>query len=70
MLGTSVRLAASSDPIMLFRVASPTSFRTADSRTFIVEGESDSMPVRHSINKDGERGRPAQNWKRSSSALA
>jgi hypothetical protein len=41
-----------------------TSFRTADSRTLIVEGESDSMPARHSINKDRERGRLAQNWKR------
>jgi len=53
MLGMSVRLAASSDPIMLLRLASPTSFRTAESRTFIVEGESHSMPARHSINKTG-----------------
>ena len=69
MLGMSVRLAASSDPIRLFRLASPTSFRTADSRTFIVEGDNDSMPARHSINKDRERGRLAQNWNRSSRAF-
>jgi hypothetical protein len=56
MLGMSVRLAASSDPIMLFRVASPARLRTAESRTLIVEGESGSMPARHSINKDRERG--------------
>jgi hypothetical protein len=53
ILGTSVRLAASSDPIMLFRLASPTNLRTAESRTLIVEGDKDSMPARHSINKDG-----------------
>ena len=70
MLGMSVRLAASSDPIMLFRLASPTIFRTAESRTLIVEGDSDSMLARHSINKDRERGRLAQNWNRSSRALA
>ena len=69
MLGMSVRLAASSDPIMLFRLASPTNLRTAESRTFIVEGESDSMQARHSINRDRERGRLAQNWNRSSRAL-
>jgi hypothetical protein len=61
----SVRLAASSDPIKLFRLASPTSLRTAESRTLIVEGESDSMAARHSINKDRERGRLAQKAKRS-----
>jgi Plasmid pRiA4b ORF-3-like protein len=41
------------------RLASPTILRTAESRTFILEGESDSMPVRHSINKDRESGRLA-----------
>ena len=60
MLGMSVRLAASSDPIVLFRLASPTNLRTAESRTFIVEGERASMPARHSINKDRERGWVAQ----------
>src|SRR5260370_36807144 len=67
---TSVRLAASSDPIMLFRLASPTIFRTAESRTFIVEGESASMPTRHSINKDREGGRLGQKTSRSASAFA
>ena len=37
------RLAASSWPSMPARRASPTSLRTAESRTFIVEGESDSI---------------------------
>jgi hypothetical protein len=70
MLGTSVRLEASSAPSMPFFRASPIILRTAESRTFLVEGESDSMPARHSINKDRERGRLAQKAKRSSSALA
>jgi hypothetical protein len=70
MLGMSVRLAASSDPIMLFLLASPTSLHTAESRTLMVEGESGSMPARHSINKDRERGRLAQKANRSSSARA
>jgi hypothetical protein len=38
----SVRLAASPHPIMLFRLASPTIFRTVESRTLIVEGDKDS----------------------------
>jgi hypothetical protein len=70
IFGMSVRLAASSDPIMPARLASPTIFRTAESRTFIVDGDRDSMPARHSINKDWERGRLAQKANRSSSALA
>jgi hypothetical protein len=45
MLGVSVRLAAAFDPIMLLRLASPTSLRTAESRTLMVEGESVSMPA-------------------------
>jgi hypothetical protein len=53
--GMSVRLAAASGPIMLFLLASPTIFRTAESRTFIAEGESDFMLARHSITR--ERGR-------------
>jgi hypothetical protein len=69
MLGMSVRLAASSTPRIPFLRASETSFRTAESRTLIVDGESDSMPTRHSINKDRERGRLAQKAKRSSRAL-
>jgi hypothetical protein len=55
---------------MPFFRASPIILRTAESRTLIVEGESDSMPARHSINKDRERGRLAQKAKRSSRALA
>jgi hypothetical protein len=70
MLGTSVKLAASSWPIMPARRASPTSLRAVESRTLIVEGESDSMAARHSIIKDRERGRLAQKAKRSSRALA
>jgi hypothetical protein len=70
MLGTSIRLAASCCPIRLLRLASPTSLRTAESRTLLVEGDKDSMPARHSINKDLEGGRLAQKAKRSSSALA
>jgi hypothetical protein len=69
-LKVAERVAASSDPIKLLRLASPTSFRTAESRTFIVEGESDSMAARHSINKDRVRGRLAQKANRSSRALA
>jgi hypothetical protein len=69
MLGTSVRVAASSAQSMPFFLASPIILRTAESRTFIVEGESESMPARHSINKDRERGRLAQNWNRSSRAF-
>jgi hypothetical protein len=38
MLGMSVRLAASSDPIMLLRLASSTILRTAESRTFYSRG--------------------------------
>jgi hypothetical protein len=67
-VGTSVRVAASSAPSMPFFRASQIIFRTAESRTFIVEGESDSMPARRSINKDRERGWLAQKAKRSSSA--
>jgi hypothetical protein len=70
MLGMSVRLAASSAPSIPFFRASETSFRTAESRTLIVEGERDSIAARHSINKDRERGRLAQKAKRSSRALA
>jgi hypothetical protein len=55
---------------VLFRLASPTSLRTAESRRLIVEGESDSMAARHSINKDRERGQLAQKANRSSTALA
>jgi hypothetical protein len=46
----------SSHPIMLFRLASPTVFRTAESRTFIVERESDSIarPPLHQ-ERSGER---------------
>jgi hypothetical protein len=46
------------------------SFRTAESQTLIVEGDSDSILARHSINKDRERGRLAQKANRSSRALA
>jgi hypothetical protein len=70
MLGTSVRLAASSWPIMPLRRASPIILRTAESRTFIVDGESASMPTRHSIRSARERGRLAEKAKRSSRALA
>jgi hypothetical protein len=70
MLGTSVRLAASSWPIMPLRRASPIIFRTAESRTLIVEGERASMAARHSISKARERGRLAQKANKSSSALA
>jgi hypothetical protein len=35
-----------------------------------VEGDKNSMPARHSINKDRERGRLAQKAKRSSRVLA
>jgi hypothetical protein len=65
----SVRPAASSDPIMPLRRASPTIFRTAESRTFTVEGESDSMPARNSISSARERGWPAQKANKWSSAL-
>jgi hypothetical protein len=51
-------------------VDQPTIFRTAESRILIVEGDSDSMPARHSINKDRERGWLAEKAKRSSRALA
>jgi hypothetical protein len=70
MLGMSVRLAASSNPIMLFRLASPTIFRTAESRTLTVEGERASMPARHSISSARERGRLTQKANKWSSALA
>jgi len=56
MLGISVRPSASSDPIMPLRRASPTIFRTAESRTFTVEGESDphARPPLHQ-QRPGER---------------
>jgi hypothetical protein len=69
-VGMSVRPAASSDPIIPLRRASPTSFRTAESRTFTVEGERASMPARHSISRARERGWPAQKANRWSSASA
>jgi hypothetical protein len=59
MLRTSVRPAASSYPIRLSRLASPTILRTAERRTLIVEGDKDSMPARHSISNARERGRLA-----------
>jgi hypothetical protein len=68
-VGDAVRFAASSAPSMPFFRASPIILRTAESRTLIVEGDKNSMPARHSINKDRERGRLAQNWKRSSRAF-
>ena len=70
MLGISVRLAVSYWPIMPARLASPTILRTAERRTLIVEGDKDSIPARHSINTDRERGRLAQKANRSLSALA
>jgi hypothetical protein len=66
----SVRLASSAWPIMPARRASPTIFRTAESRTLIVEGDKDSIVVRHSRSNTRERGRLAQNRNRSSKALA
>jgi hypothetical protein len=63
-------MAASSCPIMPACLASPTILRTAESRTLIVEADKDSIPARHSINKDRERGRLAQKANRSSSARA
>jgi hypothetical protein len=59
-----------SNPMMPARRASPTILRMAESRTLVVEDDRDSMAARHSINKDRERGWLAQNWNRSSSALA
>jgi hypothetical protein len=66
----SVRFATSSDPIIPFRRASPTSFRTAERRTLTVEGESESMAARHSIRSARVNGRSAEKRKRSSRALA
>ena len=66
IFGMSVRLAASSWPIMPFRWASVTIFRTAESRTFIVDGDKDSIPAFHSMRSDRERGRLAQDRNRSS----
>jgi hypothetical protein len=70
MFGTSERLAASSTPIRPFRRASATSFRTAESRTLIVDGERTSIDALYSINKERVSGRPAERAKRSSSAFA
>ena len=56
MLGTSVRFAASSAPIMPFLRASKTILRTAESRTLTVEGESASMVARYSIRRARLRG--------------
>ncbi|MCU1314238.1 MAG: hypothetical protein JWM54_1995 [Acidobacteriaceae bacterium] len=66
----SVRLAASSEPIMFFRLASLTIFRAAERRTFTVEGERASMSAHHSISSARERGRRPQKANRWSSALA
>jgi hypothetical protein len=65
----SVRLAASSTPSTPLRLASVTSLRIAESRTLTVEGESLSIPERHSISSAREMGRPARKANRSSSAL-
>ena len=50
MFATSERLAASSTPIMPFRRASATSFRTAETRTLTVNGDKASIDARYSMN--------------------
>jgi hypothetical protein len=44
------------------RLVSVSIFRTAESRTLMVEGDRDSIPAFHSIRRARERGRLAQNW--------
>src|SRR5258707_13024218 len=53
----SARLAASSDPIMLFRRALPTSLRTAEGWMLIVEAK--KLPCRWPLRDKGTRERPA-----------